>query len=114
MMSVARWLMVCVAAAVLGLSGCDDKKKEPTEDEMVWSTDRLNRFRSQGQVPTVGDIYNDAYERALKDITVDKMYERLESLESRIKYGTGLPGWEWRQRRWRLMISRSPGSWWSV
>ena len=77
---------VFAVGMIVGGWGCNSGATSVTsQPEKPWDQGRLDALRMTGVVEVPTDIYKKAYERALMQIDVTNMEERLAALEKEIE-----------------------------
>ena len=77
-------IFLSVGLIWIGLSACGEPKPVPETGLSTLSVESLNELRFPGEVAVPRDVYKRAHEKALRNISVNNMEERMTLLENEI------------------------------
>ena len=78
-------LILSLGLILFGLSACDDSDEPVVSmDIPPLSAESLDELRFPGEISVPTDVYKRSHEKALRNITVENMEDRLTLLENEI------------------------------
>lgn len=79
-----RFLILWLSACFLTLVACELDEPAVLQTQ-PWTQERVEALRMPGVVDEPGEIYRQAYERAMSQIDTENLEERLEAIEREIE-----------------------------